>query len=79
MQLLTKQGVRDLNGPGMNGRGHNGHSGISCPHYKNPHHPTVRERRLKNIPDAFGVVSEQLVSVYLCTGCGEERFNGEER
>ncbi len=33
---LTRQGVRDLNGPAANGAGYNGHRSTSCPHHRDP-------------------------------------------
>lgn len=81
--MLTRQGVRDLNGPDMNGRGHNGHRAVTCPHYKNPHYPTTRvKRRLGE--DERGLCDDEFadavtIDVYVCTGCGEERFTGAER
>ena len=76
---LTRQGVRNLNGPKLDGHNHNGRRDVTCPHYRNPHHPTVRERRIKYLDNQYGETVEQLTDVYLCTACGEERFTGEER
>lgn len=74
---LTRQGVRNLNGPAMNGRGHNGKK-PSCPHFRNPHLPTRRERKV-GYETRDGQTVEVARDVYVCAYCGEERFTKAER
>lgn len=64
--MRTRQGVRDLNGPKLDGRGVNGHRAVTCPHFVDPSHPTTRTTRGGN-------------DVYVCNGCGEVRYTEAER
>lgn len=75
---VTRQGVRNLNGPRMNGSGYNGRRGVTCPHYRDPHFPTQRCREVI-AHDEGGVQVIGETSVYRCTACGEVRFTGDER
>lgn len=74
---LTKHGVRDLNGPHLNGRAHNGRA-KSCPHFRVLDYPTERVEELREVD---GVTKS--VGVHRCTGCGKDRWtdldNGGER
>ena len=70
---LTGQGVRDLNGPAMDGR-YNGRRHSNCAHHRNPHYPVYREDALRMVEDVEGGTREKKVSVYKCTSCGEERW-----
>lgn len=57
---LTKHGVRDLNGPRMDGHGHNGKE-PSCVHFKAPDTATYSERTHRG-------------KEYRCSLCGEVRW-----
>lgn len=71
--MVTRQGVRNLNGPKLDGRNHNGRS-ISCEHYRNPETPTLPEMRIVNVDTP----EQKLVRVHLCAYCRELRFTDEE-
>lgn len=74
--LLTRHGVRNLNGPNMDGRNHNGRP-ASCLHYKNPELPTYPQERVIAVV-ANGGPTSRLVRVHHCSLCGEARFTDEE-
>jgi hypothetical protein len=65
MTTLTKHGVRNLNGPHMNGTGHNGKS-PSCPHWKAPDLPVYRAEGPRG-------------TECRCTMCGESRWLEKDR
>lgn len=58
--LLTKHGVRDLNGPKLDGR-YNGRR-YTCGHYRDPSMGTTIMTRIDG------------TKVHCCAECGEERF-----
>jgi hypothetical protein len=69
---LTKQGVRDLNGPQMNGRSYNGRKDG---HKHNPDSPyrTEFEERIVMEPVAYGCIETiKRVKVRYCAFCNEE-------
>jgi hypothetical protein len=68
---LTKQGVRDLNGPRMNGAGYNGHKSSTCPHHRAPDTtPThIIERMVSD--DGLAVRTGRFTC---CSVCGDEIY-----
>ena len=70
---LTRQGVRNLNGPKMDGR-YNGRRHANCPHHKSPDYPTFRTDTVREVEVEEGYKKLKKVSVYYCSGCGEERW-----
>lgn len=66
---LTKHGVRDLNGPQLNGRNYNGRQSTSCPHYRALDYPTYRVEELRQVD---GVLKN--IGVNKCSGCGQDRW-----
>lgn len=80
--LLTRHGVRNLNGPQMDGRKHNGRR-ASCAHYKSPDLPTYPLESLQLIkrtdPDTgLSHTQEKLVRGHYCSMCDELRFTDAE-
>ena len=71
--LTTRQGVRNLNGPRMDGRNHNGRASASCAHYKSPDMPTYPQERVMPVTTEYGTV-ERVVRCHHCSICGELRF-----
>lgn len=75
---ITKQGVRNLNGPRADGSGHNGKR-ASCPHFRAPGIvPTYKAPELVTRPNAAG--DERVVSVMAsyCSGCGMRLYDSGE-
>lgn len=74
---VTRQGVRNLNGPRMNGRGHNGHRS-TCSH---ANALPFDEIRMVEIEDTFGNVIDKrakTVRVQRCAFCHVEISNSRE-
>ncbi len=70
----TRQGVRNLNGPNMDGTKHNGRS-ASCAHFRAPDLiPTVV--RSNTELHSASLTLEIVYSTY-CTGCGVKLFDNE--
>lgn len=70
---LTRQGVRDLNGPLGNGRGHNGRLS-SCPHYRSPDMPVYRVETLRTT--GHGTDGRTVkVMAYHCLHCDAHRYD----
>ena len=70
---FNHQGVRDLNGPQLNGRNYNGRRGASCPHFRVKDFPTYRVEELREVPTDYGNVTK-MVGVSKCTNCDQERW-----
>lgn len=64
----TKQGVRDLNGPRMNGSGYNGHKSATCVHHKTPD-LTPKHTLVETIADEHGLPKDMRYEC--CSLCGE--------
>lgn len=75
---LTRQGVRNLDGPRMDGMGHNGNRSVTCPHHRDPAFPVERRDLIVEVPDAFGALEMKTVNAYYCTGCGDKRWDDSE-
>ena len=74
--LLTRHGVRNLNGPKLDGRNHNGRA-ISCAHYKTPDMPTYPVERVMSV-EVEGRKVTKMVRAHHCSSCGELRFTDAE-
>lgn len=72
--MRTKQGVRDLNGPSLNGKGHNGNRAAGCPHNRDPGYPTTPRQQMRSHKRSGLPPIIALTTVYYCDGCGEERW-----
>lgn len=78
---MTRHGVRDLNGPKMDGR-YNGRQ-IKCDCHRDPRVPTYSVEELRPVPfmatDHEGnettMNKRELVRVYYCQICNVERFS----
>jgi hypothetical protein len=66
---LTRQGVRDLNGPRFDGTGYNGHKSASCAHHKAPD-ITPRHTLIKTVTDARGFPKD--IRYDCCSICGDQ-------
>lgn len=76
---LTSQGVRDLNGPHLNGSGYNGRRSASCPHYRSPDVPVERREEVVEVRDPdTGYRDVRTVNAFYCTNCGERRWDETE-
>lgn len=71
---LTRQGVRNLNGPLMNGHGHNGNASVTCPHHRDPSFPVERRDLIVSAEHGY----TKTVNAYYCTGCGDKRWDDSE-
>jgi hypothetical protein len=69
---LTRQGVRNLNGPKLDGR-YNGRRTDICPHKRSPDYPVTRSEGVRPV-ELDGIETLKKVSIYLCSACGEERW-----
>lgn len=84
--LITKQGVRNLNGPRMDGHDHNGRKSVSCAHYSNPHLPTYVQEKVmlvtRLVRDDLGNerpdTRERIVRCHHCSLCSEMRYTSED-
>lgn len=65
---LTKQGVRDLNGPRMNGASYNGHKSATCVHHKTPD-LTPKHTLIETVADELGMPADKRYDC--CSLCGE--------
>lgn len=73
---LTKQGVRDLNGPAMDGRYNGRNSSTKCLHHTNPDYPVERREEMLTVKDlSAGFCDVRRVSVFYCAGCGARRWD----
>lgn len=65
----TRQGVRDLNGPRMNGTGYNGHRSTTCPHHRDPQSVPQYTRSTMSVDDKGFPVT---LYATCCSLCGSE-------
>lgn len=70
---VTKQGVRDLNGPRMNGTGYNGNKSASCTHHRapdlTPTHTIEKHVKDDSTPSGFAMKAFKH-----CLLCGAELY-----
>jgi len=64
---MTKQNVRDLNGPRMTGDGYNGHKSASCVHHRAP---DLVPTHVKAIPDVDAHGFPITAHMVCCSNCG---------
>lgn len=70
----TRQGVRNLNGPLLNGTKYNGRK-VSCPHWRAPDLiPTFMQPTTELVD---GIATTKYST--FCTGCGVKLFDNGER
>lgn len=68
-ETVTKQGVRNLNGPRMNGTGYNGRVSTTCMHHKAPD-IAPRHTLIETVADENGLPRD--VRYDACSICGEK-------
>lgn len=71
----TKQGVRDLNGPRLNGTGYNGHKSATCAHHKAP--DVVPTHVVEVFELVAGKALPETVRYTHCSHCGVRLFKNE--
>ena len=71
----TRQGVKDLNGPLLNGRGYNGHKSATCAHHRaqaiTPKHVIEKTVPIASAPGL------DLQRITCCSLCGSELYVNE--
>lgn len=74
--MLTKQGVKDLNGPAMRGSGYNGSKTATCPHHRAPDTvPTHETSRIVRVEAKDGVPEDYKRAFFVCcSNCGSELY-----
>lgn len=75
---LTRQGVRDLNGPRMDGKGHNGHP-ASCSHANTLPFDEIRMVAIYSELGEPAGERARIVRVHRCAFCNVELSNSKER
>lgn len=70
----TRQGVRDLNGPRMNGTGYNGHKSATCAHHRAPDLTPTHVMQRATVDELGHPVTKNMVC---CSVCGAELFEAK--
>lgn len=73
---FTRHGVRDLNGPNMDGK-YNGRRFKNCGHHRNPSMATYVDERVMPVVELIEgteVTTDKKVRCHVCITCGEVRF-----
>lgn len=77
-QKATKQGVRDLNGPRMDGSGYNGHKSATCAHHRAPDAtPTHVVEKMVALVDNGLSVLYRTARITCCSVCGVELYENK--
>ena len=77
MPSTNRQGVRDLNGPRLNGTGYNGHKSATCAHHRAPDlTPTHIERRTELVTKAEST-AVKIRWFTCCSACGVDLYENE--
>ena len=75
MAMTSRQGVPDLNGPGWNGTGYNGHKSATCAHHRAPDiTPTHVVEKIVDVELASKITTKRFTC---CSLCGVELYESK--